>query len=240
MFLRRFLSNRKAPPHTLQGRDSETSESEVATPMYSKRPSDCSPSTSHLWISIVYYRIYDEDGPTTSKTPAPGDPFLGRIKARSVPPPNRDTVQAVKRTIAKVENIKDRTSPSLLLSPYSRSPLKDADKVSILTRAGPGSTPQEPLAFVAKISDSRAKGSLSSKSGGRLESAGEPDTTPAEIYRTSIQYPLTFLFVLTFALLGGSILSALRRQSWKAIESRHWSRGAFSWSYSGCFYCATT
>ena len=101
---------------------------------------------------LVYYRIYAEDGAIPSKTPVtPGDPFLGRIKALSVPPPH--TARAVKRTIAKVENIKDRTNTSLLLTLYSKSPMSDDDKVTILNHTGPGSTPQEPLALVAKMSN---------------------------------------------------------------------------------------
>jgi hypothetical protein len=149
---------------------------------------------------LVYYRIYAEDGAIPSKTPvAPGDPFLGRIKARSVPPPH--TAKAVKRSIAKVENIKDRTSTSLFLTPYSQSPMGDADKVTILNRTGPGSTPQEPLALVAKMSDSE-RSALESEGRGGLASAAEPDTTPPEIrYRTSIQHSPTFLFV-TSRLLG--------------------------------------
>ena len=137
---------------------------------------------------LVYYRIYAEDGAILSKTPAtPGDPFLGCIKARSVPPPY--TVKAIKHSIAKVENIKDRTNTSLFLTPYSKSPMGEADKVRILNRTGPGSMPQEPLALVAKLSDSE-RSALESGGMSGPESAAEPDTsdtTPPEIqYRTSI------------------------------------------------------
>ena len=101
---------------------------------------------------LVYYRIYAEDGAIPSKTPfEPGDHFLGRNKVRSVPPPR--TVKAVKG-IAKVENIKDRESTSLFLTPYSQSPMDDTEKVAILNGTGPGSTPQDPLALVTKMSDS--------------------------------------------------------------------------------------
>ena len=120
----------------------------------------------------------------------PYDPFLGRIKAMSVPPPH--IAKAVKRSIAKVENIKDRTSTSLFLTPYSQSPMGDTDKVDILSRTGPGSTPQEPLALVAKMSDSD-RGAL--ESGGRvgLASAAETDATPPEIrYRTFTQHSPIF------------------------------------------------
>ena len=110
--------------------------------------------TSHL--CAVYYRIYAEDGAIPTKTSvSPGDPFLGRIKAISVPPPH--TVKAVKHSIAKLENIKDRTKTSLFLTLYSESPIGDAEKVTIRNRTSLGSTPQEPLALVAKMSDTERR-----------------------------------------------------------------------------------
>ena len=139
-------------------------------------------------ILIVYYRIFAEDGAIPSKTPCdPRNSFLGRIKARSVPPPHNDTAQGIKRNISKVENIKDISRTSLFLTPYSQSPMGNADKVN---RTGPGSTPEEPLAFVASVSDSEQ----SALELGGLESAAQPDTTSLEIrYRTFIQNSPTFL-----------------------------------------------
>jgi hypothetical protein len=161
---------------------------------------------------LVYYRIYAEDGAIPSKAPvASGNPFLGRIKARSVAPPH--TVQNVKRSIANVEDIKDRTITTLFLTPRSQSPLGDAEKVTIFNRTGPGSMPQEPLALVAKMSVSE-RSALESDGRGELASAAdsEPDTTPPSIrYRTSIQHSPTFLFI-NISTVGGSILSALLRQ----------------------------
>ena len=143
---------------------------------------------------LVYYRIYAEDGAIPSKKPVtPGDLFLGRIKAKSVLP-----TRTVKYSIAKVENIKDHESITLFLSPCSQTPIDDAGKVTILNGTGPGSTPQEPLALVAKVLNSE-RSSLESKRRGGLTKAAEPDTTIQ--YRTSIQHSLTFLFV-TFRLLG--------------------------------------
>ena len=148
-------------------------------------------------ILLVYYRIYAEDGAIPSKTFAdPGDPFLGRIKARSVPPPH--TTKAIKRCIAKIENIKDRTSTSLFLTPYSQSLMEDDDKATTLNRTGLGSTPQEPLALVAKMSDSER---TALESGGREELEGADTTAPEIRYRMSIQHYPTFLFI-TSRLLG--------------------------------------
>ena len=135
--------------------------------------------------------MYVEDGAIPSKTPAaPGNPFLGRIKAISVPPPH--TVKTVRFSIARVEDIKDPANTNLFLTPHSQSPMSDTVKV-ILNRNGLGSTPQEPLAFVAMISDSDSE-----RRARESEVATEPDTTPLEIrYRTSIQHSSTFFFVLT-------------------------------------------
>ena len=148
---------------------------------------------------LVYYRIFAEDGAIPSKTPAaPSDPFLGRIKARSVLPPHRDrnTAKAIKLSIAKAENINDHTNTSLFLTPYSQSSMGDCDMVNRIA-SGPGSTPQEPLAFVAKTSGSALESD--GRGGLQVESAAEPDTIPdSEIrYRTSIQHCPSFLFTLT-------------------------------------------
>ena len=141
-------------------------------------------------ISLVYYRIYAEDGGIPLKTPiAPGDPFLGRIKSISVPPPR--IAKTVKYNIATIENIKGGESTGLFLTPYSQSPMDDAEKVIILNGTGPGSTPQEPLALVAKMSGSERR-ALESEGRG-VASDVEPDATPSEIrYGTSIQTLLLF------------------------------------------------
>ena len=152
-----------------------------------------------LIFFLVFYRIYAEDGAIPLKSPlTSGDPFLGRIKVIYVPPPR--TAKTVKCSIAKVENIKDGERISLFLTPYSQSPMDDADNAIILNRTGtsPGSTPQEPLALVAKMSDSE-RSALESDGRSGLESVAEPDTSSSEIrYGTSIQHSLTFLFVKSF------------------------------------------
>ena len=165
--------------------------------------------------------MYTEDGAIPSKTPVtPGDPFLGRIKARSVPPPPSRIAKAVKCVIENVENIKDRGSTSLFLSPYSQLPMDDTDKVTILKSTDPGSTPQEPLALVAKISDSERSALESEWS--KLASAAKPDTlatAPDIRYCTSIQHSyFSFRNIVT---VEGSVLFALRRRLWNTIENIH-------------------
>ena len=84
-----------------------------------------------------------------------------------------------------MEDIKDLTSISLFLTPHNELPMGDADKINILNRTGPGSTPQVPLAIVAKMSDSER----SALESGRGDGLSEPniDSEPPKIrYRTSI------------------------------------------------------
>jgi len=56
----------------------------------------------------------------------------------------------------------------------------DADTVIFLNSTGPGSTPQEPLALVARMSDSE-RSALESRGRGGLASTAEPDATSPEI-----------------------------------------------------------
>ena len=99
-----------------------------------------------------------------------------------MPPPH--TVKSVKLRIAKMEdiNLNDPTNISLFLTSSLGSPMDDADKINILSRTGPGSTSQAPLAIVAKMSDSQRSALLSE----RRDGLAEPNTTPPGIrYRTS-------------------------------------------------------
>jgi hypothetical protein len=181
------LSTDTTPPsHSLPGRDSVGKPDEVPTLKYSKRPSVSPLHFSFECILLVYYRIYAEDGAIPLKTPtAAGDLFLGCINAISVPPPR--TIKSVKGSIAEVENIK-HFNTTVFLTPYSQLPLSDAEKFTLLPR----STPQEPLALVAKMSDSE-RTALESEGRGGLASAAEPDTTSPEIqYRMSIKTLLQF------------------------------------------------
>ena len=58
--------------------------------------------------------------------------------------------------------------------------MDDTEKVTILNGTGPGSTPQEPLALVATMSDSE-RSALESEGRGELASSAEADTVPPEI-----------------------------------------------------------
>ena len=136
---------------------------------------------------LVYYRIYTEDGSIPSKTPVnPDDPFTGRIVVKFVPPPHN--AKAIKRSIAKVENIKDRERTTIFLTPYSKSPMDDADKfTSHNDCTGPGYSADAPVALVAKMSDSE-RTTLESDGRGGLASTAKPHPDIQLEHRTSIQH----------------------------------------------------
>ena len=71
----------------------------------------------------------------------------------------------------------------------------DAEKVTILNGTGPGSTPQEPLALVVKMSDSERRALESDGRGGVASAAVETDKVSSEIrYGTSNQHSLLLYF----------------------------------------------
>ena len=112
----------------------------------------------------------------------PDDPFLGRIAAKFVPPPRN--AKAVKRSIAKVEKIKDRESTTTIFhTPYSKSPMDDDDKFSSHNGTGPGCSADAPVALVANMSDSE-KTTL--ESDGREGLASSAKLHPDIRHRTSI------------------------------------------------------
>ncbi|KAJ6626622.1 hypothetical protein B0H10DRAFT_1997879 [Mycena sp. CBHHK59/15] len=81
----------------------------------------------------VYYRVYALDGVIPSKTGFnAGNPFLGRIKATSVPPPH--TVASLKRCLAQAENLPDPMNlrTSLFQDRVDKEPMDTTTKVSII------------------------------------------------------------------------------------------------------------
>ncbi|KAJ6549564.1 hypothetical protein DFH09DRAFT_1039373, partial [Mycena vulgaris] len=109
----------------------------------------------------VYYLVYARDGAIIRSRTAldPTNPFIGRIKASSVPPPL--TAGSLKRTLAHAEGIPDPSGSrtSLYQSPTDQAPMKDSQKVAI-HGIGIASTPATALAliFVAEVSEAEKDG----------------------------------------------------------------------------------
>ncbi|KAJ7916023.1 hypothetical protein B0H13DRAFT_1998694 [Mycena leptocephala] len=98
----------------------------------------------------IYYRVYTRDGAIPSKTAVdPRSPFMGRVIARSVPPPH--TVASLKRRLVSAENISDPVGlrTVLYLNAVAQAPMNDTTKVKIV---GPspdisGATPETAFAL---------------------------------------------------------------------------------------------
>ncbi|KAJ7759353.1 hypothetical protein DFH07DRAFT_444313 [Mycena maculata] len=97
----------------------------------------------------IYYRVYLPDGAIPSRSAFDSsNPFVGRIAARSVPPPHN--AGSLKRCLVKMEDLPDPAGlkTALFLNPAAPAPMSDSDQVSL---RGPGalsgSTPENALAL---------------------------------------------------------------------------------------------
>ena len=201
----------------------------------SKRP--LKSKFSPLLIISVYYRIYAEDGAIPSKTPiTPDDPFLGCIDAISVPPPH--TIKVVKHSIAKVENIKNRTSTSLFVTQSIADGRRWKGNCSqwYRLRIHAAGTP----------SPRRKDVRLRTK---RLGVRKERWTCECwrlgpwcNTSRDSISYVHdSTLFLFSFRnilIVWESVLSPICRPLLSSFESSHWSKETLPWSYPGWCCCA--
>ena len=89
---------------------------------------------------------YNKMGETTSKTSFDeDDPALGRINSLSIAPPFN--VSSLKARLAKVEGVGDNNS-QLFEDLSADGPMSDSDGIAFLTDQYPGSTVDEPMAFV--------------------------------------------------------------------------------------------
>jgi len=126
----------------------------------------------------IYYRVYAEDGAIPSANHVySDDPYLGRILAELVSPPH--TAISLKHCLFSVENIDDKATASLFVAASSQTPMDDAGRLSILAYPGPGCTPNEPMAFVVKLSDS-CRGPLDEKKPEAVLLPSQEGPTPFE------------------------------------------------------------
>ncbi|KAJ7083546.1 hypothetical protein C8R44DRAFT_822348 [Mycena epipterygia] len=112
-------------------------------------PAYGSKNTSGPEFRYVYYRVYTPDGAIPSKSAFDSnDPFVGRIAARSVPPPHN--VASLKRCFVNAEKLSDPASSRtvLYLDAGASKPMPEAKKVTILGPALNGSTPKIAFALV--------------------------------------------------------------------------------------------
>ncbi|KAJ7696184.1 hypothetical protein B0H14DRAFT_3529837 [Mycena olivaceomarginata] len=95
----------------------------------------------------VYYHAYTPDGVLRCKNPLKDNPFIGRLKATSVPPPH--TVASLKRAIVQAEGLPDPAGDltSLFETRNARNSMVSTARVDILT-GDLGATVKTPIALV--------------------------------------------------------------------------------------------
>ncbi|KIM83738.1 hypothetical protein PILCRDRAFT_434652 [Piloderma croceum F 1598] len=94
----------------------------------------------------LYYRLFTTYIGIPSRKPIlPGNRYVGRIRAKSVAPPQ--TVFLIKRHIFKIEDMTYNPQSALYLSKSCRSALDDGERVSI-SPGSVGSNPEDPMELV--------------------------------------------------------------------------------------------
>jgi hypothetical protein len=105
-------------------------------------------------IPSVYYRVYAEDGAIPTSHPVySDDPYLGRISAKLVTPPQ--TAINLRHCLSGAENIDEDIPTILFVSASSQTPMDDTDRVPILAYPGPGCMPDDPMALVVIFPEDR-------------------------------------------------------------------------------------
>lgn len=94
----------------------------------------------------MYYRLYDEDSGTVSKTSFDeNDPTLGRIKIFSIPPPH--TVASLKCCLVNAEGVSS-DDVQLLENEDGDITMNDADGIALFTDNFPGFKEDQPIVFI--------------------------------------------------------------------------------------------
>ena len=100
-------------------------------------------------VALVYYQVFKERGGVVSKCPATSDdPYVGHISVNSISPPHNHT--SIMRCISKIEELDNTWQTKLYASISSKSPISEGH-ISILTSGFPGSTLEDPMAFVVEL-----------------------------------------------------------------------------------------
>jgi hypothetical protein len=107
-----------------------------------------SPDLAYAEYQPVYYRVYDEDGESPSKTSFDhSEPCLGRIDTFAVPPPH--TVGSLKRCLIQAEKLANREL-QLFEEDDGETITNDSDAIALYAGTYfPGSSEDNPIALVS-------------------------------------------------------------------------------------------
>jgi len=107
-------------------------------------------SGAHLETHYLYYRVYNRDSGAVPlhHHASSDDPPVGHISLNSIPPPH--SAASIMRRITKIEKLGCTGESQLFCNISGESPLGEGH-LSILTDDRPGSTLENPMAFVTSI-----------------------------------------------------------------------------------------
>ena len=109
-----------------------------------------SPDLAYAQYQPVYYRVYDENGESPSKTSFDhSEPCLGRIDAVAVPPPH--TISSLKRCLIQAEKYANREL-QLFEEDDGETTMNDGDTIALHADIYfPGSSEDNPIALVSTL-----------------------------------------------------------------------------------------
>ncbi|KAJ7464070.1 hypothetical protein FB451DRAFT_1264599 [Mycena latifolia] len=115
---------------------------EMKDPLKDAKQEDGSTSSSGPEPQYIYYRVYDPNGAMPAKSAFnPADPFIGRITARSIPPPH--TVASLTRCLVHAEQLKI-SAPACTATPSRNIRWAATTKWRFSGLASTGPSPRRP------------------------------------------------------------------------------------------------
>ncbi|KAJ7663295.1 hypothetical protein DFH06DRAFT_1042474 [Mycena polygramma] len=136
--------------------DLSTPPPDYDSPSVSQATRDKDSTTSEVSGAYIYYRVYTRDGAIPSKSAFDStNPYVGRIPAKSVPPPHN--AMSLKRCVASAERFSDppgtsskRSRTLLFQNQAAQFPMEPTQRVAVLGGGDdPGKSPE--TAFALKV-----------------------------------------------------------------------------------------
>ena len=112
-------------------------------------PENSTAGFNGLITHAVYYRLYTKLGAFESNHALySNDRFIGRIPSKSIAPPR--TVQSIKRSLCKLEDLSEPDKAILFAPLSSPAPKEDSVRLSLSALSGPGLSENDPIALVVE------------------------------------------------------------------------------------------
>jgi hypothetical protein len=114
-------------------------------------PAQTPKSYQHSILLLVYYKIFDEKGPSKVRDPIYfNNPYIGRVDANDIPPPHNTSslvglICAKERRGFGFDEYGNAYSTELFEKTSSPTAFNPQETLSVLSTDRPGSRPEDPL-----------------------------------------------------------------------------------------------